>query len=301
MIVIEGPDASGKTTLARALAATLGLTLVSSEGPPRYPGDIPERLRRYDAIPGLVVYDRHPCVSDSIYAHAFSRYTDLTPEMLAEFYDSNHLFIYCDPITDVQHVEKPHDTKEHLEQMHKHHDKLLETYRAWAFHRAHILYRIGDSVARIQHFVTDYVQDIADFHERFDIAYHGPPRQLPSELRSFRIKFLAEELCEYAGVSDTTKHLVQSALELKRTEPVLSEQFDALVDLVYVALGTAYMQGFPFAAGWSRVQQANMLKVRATHAVDSKRGSSYDVVKPQGWQPPDLTPLAGEDFSGVDA
>ena len=42
-------------------------------------------------------------------------------------------------------------------------------------------------------------------------------------------------------------------------------------------------------AGWDEVQRANMAKVRAAEdGSDSKRGSSWDVVKPDGWRDPDL-------------
>lgn len=37
---------------------------------------------------------------------------------------------------------------------------------------------------------------------------------------------------------------------------------------------------------WIDVQRANMSKVRAEKASDSKRGSQWDVVKPKGWTPP---------------
>jgi predicted HAD superfamily Cof-like phosphohydrolase len=68
-------------------------------------------------------------------------------------------------------------------------------------------------------------------------------------------------------------------------------QLDALVDLVYVALGTAHMQGFDFNEAWRRVHDANMQKVRAQNADESKRGSALDVVKPEGWKPADLSDL----------
>jgi len=71
----------------------------------------------------------------------------------------------------------------------------------------------------------------------------------------------------------------------------LEGQLDALVDLVYVALGTAYLQGFDFNEAFRRVHEANMKKVRARQKSDSKRASSYDVVKPVGWTPPDLSDL----------
>lgn len=37
---------------------------------------------------------------------------------------------------------------------------------------------------------------------------------------------------------------------------------------------------------WADVQRANMSKERALKASDSKRGSTYDVIKPAGWIPP---------------
>ena len=71
----------------------------------------------------------------------------------------------------------------------------------------------------------------------------------------------------------------------------LEEYFDGLIDLVYVALGAAYLAGLPFEQGFLRVHQANMTKVRALRASDSKRGSTYDIVKPAGFVAPTLTDL----------
>lgn len=122
-------------------------------------------------------------------------------------------------------------------------------------------------------------QAIKDFHTKFQLEYSGPARELPNDLQKFRVKFLAEELAEYI-----------EAIQNKDLE----KQFDALIDLVYVAVGTAYLQGFPFNKGFELVQAANMAKVRALNENDSKRGSIYDVVKPEGWVAPDLKPLIKE-------
>lgn len=119
-------------------------------------------------------------------------------------------------------------------------------------------------------------QAIKDFHKKFDLEYTGGPRELPDELRNFRTNFLMEELNEYIDAQN------QGDLE---------KQFDALIDLVYIAIGNAYLQGFPFNAGFELVQIANMAKVRALKESDSTRGSTYDVVKPEGWVAPDLSPL----------
>jgi predicted HAD superfamily Cof-like phosphohydrolase len=117
---------------------------------------------------------------------------------------------------------------------------------------------------------------IKEFHTKFKLDYEGPPRNLDSDLATFRIDFMDEELSEYA---------------LATTTGVLHGQLDALVDLVYVALGTAYMQGFNFNEAFKRVHEANMNKVRTPSTKESLRNSEYDVVKPKGWVAPDLSDL----------
>lgn len=120
---------------------------------------------------------------------------------------------------------------------------------------------------------VDMMGDIKDFHEKFKLAGADGPSFLSDQVAEFRIKFLQEELDEY-------KKAVK--------ECDLPGQFDALIDLVYVALGTAYLQGFPWAEGWREVQRANMSKIRVENASESKRGSSFDVRKPPDWVGPDI-------------
>jgi len=118
---------------------------------------------------------------------------------------------------------------------------------------------------------------LGEFHERFGLDYRGGPRPLANDLHSFRRNFLFEELEEYL----TAHH-----------ERNLEKQLDALVDLIYVAAGTAYLQGFDLDEALRRVHAANMLKVKAQNDAESARGNgTFDVVKPPGWLPPDLSDL----------
>lgn len=128
-------------------------------------------------------------------------------------------------------------------------------------------------VREMQDSLTFMILDIADFHEKYGLAYEGGPRQLGPELAKFRSGFMQEELDEYKEACEKND---------------LEGQFDALVDLAYVVLGTAYLQGLPFIAGWDEVHSANMKKIRTENPGDSKRGSSFDVVKPPNWKAPDL-------------
>lgn len=139
----------------------------------------------------------------------------------------------------------------------------------------------------------DPLGDIKEFHNKFDIAYDGPPRALPQDLGDFRRKFMNEELSEYVAAQ------LMAWVEHTKTIPdegnynfQLERALDGLVDLAYVLFGTAHLHGFDFAEAWNRVHGANMKKIRAkADGSNSTRKSSYDVVKPEGWEAPSLTDL----------
>lgn len=125
--------------------------------------------------------------------------------------------------------------------------------------------------------MTSNFEDVGRFHRKFGLPAEdwraGKERDLPEELLQFRIKFLEEELEEFKRAAAQNDHV---------------EMFDALLDIVYVAMGTAHLANYPWEAGWNEVQSTNMAKVRAQHASESKRGTAFDVVKPEGWVAPDL-------------
>lgn len=158
--------------------------------------------------------------------------------------------------------------------------------------------------------LRDMMQDIEEFHQKFGLEYVGKPRSLASvmeddekSLFDFRTGFMNEELDEYIDVQDKLTEKIEDGDHGGITK-YLELQLDALVDLTYVVLGTAYLQFGPsvFKDAWRRVHRANMKKVRATGGDDSrsKRSSSFDVVKPKGWEAPDHTDLV-DDHSHQDS
>jgi len=122
----------------------------------------------------------------------------------------------------------------------------------------------------------DLFNMVAAFHEKFGLE--------PTNQPDFPIK----EIAELKNV-----HMQEELDEIKKAlaEGNLEEYFDGLIDLIYVALGAAYLGGLPFNEGFKRVHEANMKKVRALRQEDSKRGSTYDIVKPPGFVAPTLTDL----------
>ena len=120
---------------------------------------------------------------------------------------------------------------------------------------------------------VDFVGDVQEFMNKFGLEYAGPPRRLPEDIATFRRIADEEELLEY------------------ETAATLADQLDALVDRAYFLIGTALLHGYDFRTAWARVHAKNMEKIRVERADLSKRGSMYDVVKPDGWTPPDLSDL----------
>jgi predicted HAD superfamily Cof-like phosphohydrolase len=124
--------------------------------------------------------------------------------------------------------------------------------------------------------------NVGAFHKKFGLPVaerYTVPHGISRELQQFRLRFLREELEE---------------LDKAYAEDSLPDIADALVDLVYVALGTAHLHGLPWEALFDEVQRSNMQKVRAQHVGDSKRGSIFDVVKPKGWQAPLIEEVLAE-------
>lgn len=138
----------------------------------------------------------------------------------------------------------------------------------------------------------DPVADVQAFHEKFGINYAGKPRMLDFETLQFRLKFMREELQEYE------EHADYALFELKNYAPgdpaidqanlthELAQQLDALVDQVYVILGTAHLHGFDFRQAWERVHQANMAKVLVDAPNDPSERMKLKISKPPGWESP---------------
>lgn len=119
---------------------------------------------------------------------------------------------------------------------------------------------------------TTNFEDVKAFFDRFGVPYAVRPTLLDDNTMDFRLARLEEEVREFID-----SHMGGD----------LEGCADALVDLVYIALGTALCMGLPWQALWDEVQRANMEKVRAEHPAQSKHGTTLDVVKPEGWRAPD--------------
>ena len=116
------------------------------------------------------------------------------------------------------------------------------------------------------------VQSLLEFNEAFDIPKLETPDLGPKELIELRIKLLTEEVQEYAEAARSGD---------------LVEVLDALADIGYILAGTIINHGMQdiYDDAFNEVHRSNMSKL-----VDGKviRREDGKVLKPEGWQPPQL-------------
>lgn len=150
-IILEGVDASGKSTLAKELLVSLpGYSYYPSEGPEKYEGEILERIKRYEAEHNpLAIYDRHPIISHPIYSRTVLWMSDIPYSLSRPFYERpDNLLVYCMPTEAGFDAHKENEGGEdvnHLAMVKKEYPRLLTDYNEWAFSRAHMLYRCGQN------------------------------------------------------------------------------------------------------------------------------------------------------------
>ena len=114
--------------------------------------------------------------------------------------------------------------------------------------------------------------DVAFLHQRtYGALRPTRPVLAADSFWDFRMGFLREEMQE---LNDAHKH------------GDLLEVGDALVDIAYVAMGTAWWLGLPWESMWAAVHAANLAKKPGT----TKRNHPLDLVKGPDWVRPDHAP-----------
>jgi predicted HAD superfamily Cof-like phosphohydrolase len=114
---------------------------------------------------------------------------------------------------------------------------------------------------------SDEFLQVKEFQRKFGLMCADTPRHITNRLLEERAKFIAEELEEFKRAAERQD---------------LAGLADALIDIVYVAKGTAAMMGLPWATLWNDVHNANMRKVKLAGLAAHKK----NVGKPPGWVGP---------------
>lgn len=138
---------------------------------------------------------------------------------------------------------------------------------------------------------------VDDFHAKFGIVTVYPEEPMfnnDTEVLNFRQRFLIEEVretCEAEGYDVEVCSLPDLGCE-----PNFPKYVDGLLDTIYVAAGSLLLAGLSpeqCQELFLEVQRANLEKERSTGNGDTRstRKSVFDVVKPEGWTPPDIEGL----------
>ncbi len=121
--------------------------------------------------------------------------------------------------------------------------------------------------------MTNEINQVKDFHEKFNIPVGDYPDYISPERQKLRIDILQEEVNE---------------LEKAMSEMNMVEIADGVVDCIYILFGTAVEYGFHnyLKAMFHEVHRSNMSKL----GIDGKPIYREDgkVLKEPGYSPPDL-------------
>lgn len=130
IIVLEGVDGGGKTTLAKQLEEEYGIDFQPSEGPEKYPGEINHRIRNYNSrYPAHIVFDRHPTVSHIMYGGK----TPIDGHLLRWFHGQRPLFVHVAPPAEKHIVaQQVHDTPELMSWIEDNYTRLVANYHLWS-------------------------------------------------------------------------------------------------------------------------------------------------------------------------
>ena len=120
---------------------------------------------------------------------------------------------------------------------------------------------------------ADWQADVAEFMRAMGQRVEAQPTIIDGPTHDLRLALIDEELDE-----------LREAMDAERMVGVA----DALVDLLYVTIGTACAYGIDLGPIWDAVQAANMAKAGGPIRDDGKR------LKPEGWRPPDVSGLLRE-------
>lgn len=129
-IVIEGPDNSGKSTLAQILAQLLPLRIQPGAGPAESQKEIVARSKWYLTLENRI-FDRHPFISEAIYGKHRANPTHLPKGYVDAFYKTQPLIIYCSGEMG-DHKVKEYDTPDHLEILRRFNSQINQDYHEWA-------------------------------------------------------------------------------------------------------------------------------------------------------------------------
>ena len=82
--------------------------------------------------------------------------------------------------------------------------------------------------------------------------------------------------------------LIEEEFNELKTAGSAEDELDALIDILVVTIGAIHSGGYDAEGAWKEVMRTNFAKIDPVTGKVRKRDDGK-VLKPEGWQPPDLS------------
>ena len=117
--------------------------------------------------------------------------------------------------------------------------------------------------------LNEEFEQVKEFHKAFNCFISEKPYFLPADEVKSRAGFMREEIREFIDSEN------------------IYDQADAMIDLIYFALGTLVEMGVKPKKIFDIVQNANMGKLWSDGKIHSREGDGK-IIKPPDWEDPYL-------------
>jgi len=170
MIIVEGMDNTGKTTLVKNLAKEFKLEVRKTPQdvimePGRLLDWVDHELDQVEVLPSLpFLYDRFPLISEEVYGPILRGKSVVPGGSYEGWADRNHvLFIYCRPaldrIIDFGARDQMQGVVQHAKDLTLAYDKLMYSYRFKGAGVVHYSYTHFDAYQRARSAVQQYINN----------------------------------------------------------------------------------------------------------------------------------------------
>jgi adenylate kinase family enzyme len=129
MIILEGADGCGKSTLAEILSARFKLEIYHS-GRPQTESELYDTIYEIKSQKENKIIDRVPWISDVVYNNALKRQHRIPESIMYTFIEESDIVIWCNPSLAVLNIKegKGHKPEHYMDQVKTNSDVLRSEY-----------------------------------------------------------------------------------------------------------------------------------------------------------------------------